>query len=79
MKLWKRITAIALCVIWTVLPVAASETASPTLPPIYVGVQQLSELPASWNPMEETDGDQQAVLALTSQRLYRKTADGSFA
>ena len=41
--------------------------------------QQLSELPASWNPMGETDANQRAILALTSQRLYRKTADGSFA
>ena len=79
MKLWKRITAIGLCVILTVLPVAASETASPTLPPIYVGVQQLTELPASWNPMAETDANQRAILELTSQRLYRMTADGSFA
>ena len=82
MKLWKKIAALTLCVILTVLPVAASETeatASPTLPPIYVGVQQLEALPASWNPLDAADANQQAILALTSQRLYRKTADGGFA
>lgn len=81
MKLWKKITAMALCAILTVLPVAASESeeaTSPTLAPYYVGVQQLTELPVSWNPTEFADGNQKAILTLTSQRLYRRTADGSF-
>lgn len=75
----KRFLAL-LCLCLTVLglPVSATEAATeaPTLPPLIVGVRTLSEIPESWDPMEDRNGDQEAILALTSEPLYRLT-DGT--
>ena len=79
MKTMKRIW-ILLCVLALVLPVSATEvsteiptemTEPPTLPPLVVGVCTLSEIPESWNPLEVRTGDQNAILELLGEPLYR--------
>ena len=75
MKIMKRILAL-LCVAALALPVAATEvstetTASPALPELVVGVRTLSELPESWNPTQTRTPDQEAILELTNEKLYR--------
>ena len=57
------------------IPVPAAEPES-SLPPIYVGVQNLEHLPQSWNPLEPCDGDQQTILHLTGETLYRVDETG---
>ena len=80
MKMRKQIVAL-LCLLALVLPVAATETAtenteSPTLAPLTVGVRILSEIPESWNPLMACSSEQNAILELTSESLYR-TDDGA--
>lgn len=78
MNMMKRILAL-LCLIALALPVSATEPAAtepPTLPPLIIGVRTLSEIPESWSPLEGRTADQEAILALTSQCLYR-VADGA--
>lgn len=80
MKKMKRFLAlVCLCLMAVSLPVSATETTAteaPTLPPLIVGVRELSGIPESWNPLEARDADQEAILALTSEPLYRLGADG---
>lgn len=59
------------------VPVLATEPESNTLPPIYVGVQLLEEIPESWNPLEERNADQEAILRLTGETLYRVDETGA--
>lgn len=85
MRNLKRFVAlICLCLMAVRLPVSATEpaataipTEAPTLPPIFIGIRELSHVPESWNPMDVPDADQEAILALTSQPLYRLGTDGS--
>lgn len=76
-KMTRFLALLCLCAVVLGVPVSATEapTESPTLPPIYIGIRELSNIPESWNPMEERDADQEAILALTSEPLYR-LADG---
>lgn len=79
MKIMKRMLVL-LCLLGLVLPVYATEaptdtTESPTLPPLMVGVRSLSEIPESWNPVEARTADQNAVLELISEALYRVYGD----
>ena len=80
MKHTKRFFALLLifAVIGT-LPVMATETESPALSPIYVGVRQMSSLPKSWNPLGDLDENQRAILQLTSEPLYRVDETGNLA
>ena len=75
MKL-KNLTALLLCLALAV-PVFATEPAEETeQPPIYVGVQKVETLPASWDPLEERNADQEAILRLTAEPLYRMNGEG---
>lgn len=65
----RKITVALLCLLVFVLPAAATE--APTLPPLVVGVRTLSEIPESWNPLEELTPDSKAILELTAEPLYR--------
>lgn len=69
MRRMKQIAAI-LVILALALPVAAAE-ASASLPPLVVGVRTLTELPESWSPLEERNADQNAILELTGEPLYR--------
>ena len=76
MKMMKRMTAL-LCLLALVLPVFAAETAeTPTLPPVYVGVQQMTRIPDNWNPLGQPDADRKTVLNLTAEPLYRLSGAG---
>lgn len=76
MKL-KRLTALLLCLALAVPVFATEPEAVPeTLPPIYVGVQKLDSLPASWDPLEERNADQETILRLTAEPLYRLSGEG---
>ena len=74
MKIMKKLTAL-LCLLALALPVSATEptaaTEPPTLPPLVIGVRTLPEIPDSWNPMEQREPEQNAVLELTAEPLYR--------
>ena len=78
MKQIKRFLALLLSfAVVCAVPVLAAETESNTLPPVYVGVQRLENIPESWNPLEETDADQKAILRLTGETLYRQDETGA--
>ena len=78
MKQIKRFLALLLSfTVACAVPVLAAETESNTLPPIYVGVQRLENIPESWNPLEETDADQKTILRLTGETLYRQDETGT--
>ena len=72
MKIVKTLAAL-LCLLALLLPASASETSreSATLPPLVVGVRTISEIPASWNPLQERTASRNAILELTSQPLYQ--------
>ena len=77
MKQIKRLLALLLSfAVVCAIPVLATEHENP-LPPIYVGVQQLESIPQSWDPLEETDADQKAILGLTGETLYRLDETGA--
>jgi ABC-type transport system substrate-binding protein len=81
MKKMKRFMAL-LCLLLMILalPVSATEPAAtemPVLSPRIVGVWNLSGLPDNWNPLEVRNGDQEAILSLTAEPLYRLGYDGS--
>lgn len=69
MKTMKRMAAL-LCLLALVLPVSAAE-APDELEPVTIGIRTVSELPESWNPLEELTADQKAILELTNEPLYR--------
>lgn len=71
-----RIIALGLCLILLAVPGFATEVPEETLPPIYVGVQNLQTLPGQWDPLMERDADQEAILRLTAQALYVLNAQG---
>ena len=76
MKKMKRfLTLLCLILMILTLPVSATETA--TLPPRYIGVWQMSGMPDRWSPLEARNGDQEAILSLTAEPLYRLGNDGS--
>lgn len=71
MKMIKKAVAI-LCLLAMVLPVSAAEPMeSPALPPLTVGIKKLSEIPENWNLMQDRNADQNAILELTAEPLYR--------
>jgi len=71
MKIMKRILAL-LCLLVLALPVSATQpTETPTLPPLMVGVRMLSEVPQGWNPLAQRNPDQNAILELTCEPMYR--------
>ena len=75
----KKTMALILSLALLLLPVSAAETespAAPTLPPIYVGVQQLPRIPDSWNPLERCTAEQNAIVNLTAEPLYRISDTG---
>lgn len=83
-NLKRFVVFVCLCLMAVGLPVAATESAATalpteaaTLPPIFVGIRELSRVPESWNPMEAPDADQEAILALTSRPLYRLGTEGT--
>lgn len=69
----KKLTVLlCLCMILT-LPVSAMEpapTETPTLPPLIVGIRTLEQIPENW-------ADQEAILSLTSQPLYKLDGEGA--
>lgn len=81
MRNLKRFVALlCLCLMAVSMPVSATEptaTEDATLPPLIIGIRELSRVPETWNPMEVLDRDQEAILALTSEPLYRLGTDGS--
>lgn len=77
MKNLKRITALLCLLAIFVLPVSAAEATEPAaLEPRMIGIWELEEIPDSWNPLDERSADQQAILSLTSEPLYRIADDG---
>lgn len=75
MKIMKQ-AIVLLCLLALVLPVSATEvptevTEPPTLPPLVMGVRTLSEVPENWSPLSQRTTDQNAVLQLTGETLYR--------
>lgn len=70
---------LCLCLLVLSFPVSAAEPQSAeevTLPPLQIGIRELAQIPESWNPLETLDSDQEAILSLTSEPLYRIDADG---
>lgn len=53
------------------LQASATETAGADWEAL-VGVYEMESIPTSWDPTQELDADQQALLELTTDRLYRK-------
>lgn len=73
----KKAALLCLLLMALTLPVFATEPVeAPTLPPRIIGVRQLTMIPDNWSPLETRDANQEAVLALTSEPLYRIGADG---
>ena len=75
MKMMKQILVL-LCLLVLAVPVYATEapteaTVPATLPPLVVGVRTLTAIPESWNPLEQRDADQNAILKLTAEPLYQ--------
>ncbi len=69
----KILALLCLCVTILGLPVSATEpapTEQATLPPLIVGVRPPEQIPENW-------ADQEAILSLTSQPLYRLNAEGT--
>lgn len=78
MNNWKKMTVLLLCLVLLCAPVQAAETEeNMTLPPIYVGVQEMGELPGNWNPLTAESADATALLALTSRPLYGTDTEGA--
>lgn len=74
----KRILALGLCLALATPAFATEpETVPETLPPIYVGVQELDALPGSWDPLEDRTPDREAILRLTAEPLFRLAAEGT--
>ena len=78
MKKIKMLPVLLLCILALTLPTVAAEPESPTLPPIYVGVQKLEAIPGSWNPLEERTSTGDLILSLTGEPLYCLDSEGSF-
>ena len=78
MKNRKQVAALlCLLLLFLAMPVSAAETEQTTLPPRFIGVWDLSMVPDSWSPLETRDANQQEILMLTAEPLYRLGSDGA--
>ena len=76
MKNMKRILILACALALLILPVSATEAATPTLAPRVEGVLELGQVPENWSPLGQLNDDQRAILSLTSETLYRIDGEG---
>ena len=76
MKNAKRIFILACVLMLLVVPVAATQSSTPTLPPRMEGVLELGQVPENWSPLGELNEDQKGILHLTSETLYKIDSDG---
>ena len=78
MKNMKMLPVLLLCILALTLPTVAAEPEASTLPPVYVGVQKLEAIPESWHPLQERTQDEDLILSLTGEPLYRLGDEGTF-